>query len=179
MVDLDETAMAALARDLVLNIRSYKDTFAEFGIDENDYQQIEKNEFFRKVRDHIALEWNSIHSSEERNRFIQLAFYEKLSPVLVGRAMREDTNLSAAVDVAKMVMKGAGIGETKSEKANTERFVISINLGGDVETYNKSIEINPNDTPPESSNGQTVNAKPKEPALQFIRPPGQGEGSTG
>src|SRR5215831_9415844 len=101
--DLDETKMAALARDLVLNIRNYKETFAEYGIDENDYQQIEKNEFFRKVREHLILEWNSIHSSEERNRFIQLAYYEKLSPIVVRRAMLPDANLSASTDVLKVL----------------------------------------------------------------------------
>ena len=147
MVDLDETTMAALARDLVLNIRSYKETFAEFGIDENDYQQIEKNEFFRKVREHLIMEWNAIGSSEERTRFIQLAYYEKLSPILTRRAMDPGANLGAATDVAKLLQKGAGIGEDKGDKPNNERFVITINLGGESETYDKAIEVNPNDSP--------------------------------
>jgi len=133
MVDFDEIQMAKLARELVMNIRNYKETFTLFGIDENDYQIIEKNEYFRKVRDHIAIEWNSTLSTEERIRFINLAYYEQLSPVLARRAMAPDANLSASTDVGKLLMKGAGIGEAKSEKVATDRFVITINLGADTE----------------------------------------------
>src|SRR4249920_2074849 len=116
MAELDEIQMAALARELVMNIRNYKETFGLFGIDENDYQLIEKNEYFRKVRDHIALEWNSTLSTEERIRFQNLAYYEQLSPVLARRAMQPDANLAASTDVGKLLMKGGGIGEAKSEK---------------------------------------------------------------
>src|SRR5262252_17307 len=153
MPDLDEIQMAKLARELVMNIRNYRLTFADFGIDENDYQQIEKNEFFRKVKDQFTIEWNSALSSEERVRLINLAYYEQLSPVLAKRAMAPDANLAAATDVGKLLMKGAGVGEPKSEKANTERFSIQINLGADqdgkeiVEKYDKSISIDPNDAP--------------------------------
>ena len=49
-----------------MNIRNYKDVFADFGIDENDYQQIEKTEFFRKAKEQFALEWNSALSSVDR-----------------------------------------------------------------------------------------------------------------
>jgi hypothetical protein len=148
MAELDESQMAKLARELVMNIRNYKETFALFGIDETDYQLIEKNEFFRKVKEHFTLEWNSTLSTEERIRFQNLAYYEQLSPVLTRRAMAPDANLSASTDVGKLLMKGAGIGEAKSEKTSAERFVITINLGADTETFDKSIEVNPNDAPP-------------------------------
>jgi hypothetical protein len=151
MAELDEIQMAKLARELVMNIRNYKETFALFGIDENDYQLIEKNEYFRKVKEHIAIEWNSTLSTEERIRFINLAYYEQLSPVLARRAMQPDANLSASTDVGKLLMKGAGIGEARSEKVATDRFVITINLGADtegkevIEHYDKSIAVDPND----------------------------------
>jgi hypothetical protein len=191
--DLDDIQLGRLARELVMNIRNYKDTFALFGIDENDYQQIEKNEFFRKVKEQFTLEWNSTLSTEERIRFQNLAYYEQLSPILTRRAMQPDANLSASTDVAKILMKGAGIGEAKSEKANSERFVITINLGADtegkevIEHYDKPIAVDPD---PDAiaadaklsaeikaktraitgdNNGPTVDAEPEEPALEFIR----------
>jgi hypothetical protein len=153
MANLDEAQMAKLARELVMNIRNYKQTFELFGIDENDYYEIEKNEFFRKVKEQFALEWNSTLSTEERVRLQQLAYLEQLSPVLARRAMAPDANLSASTDVGKLFMKGAGIGETKNEKANTDRFIITINLGADtegkevIEHYDKSIAVDPDDTP--------------------------------
>lgn len=149
MADLDEIQMAALARELVMNIRNYQETFALFGIDETDYQIIEKNEYFRKVREHLALEWNSTLSTEERIRVQHLAYLERLSPVLARRAMQPDANLSASTDVGKLLMKGAGIGEAKTEKAITDRFVITINLGADtegkevIEHYDKAIAVDP------------------------------------
>lgn len=165
MADLDEIQMAALARELVMNIRNYQETFALFGINEIDYQLIEKNEYFRKVKEHIALEWNSTLSTEERIRFINLAYYEKLSPVLARRAMQPDANLSASTDVGKLLMKGAGIGETKTDKASTDRFVITINLGADtdgkeiVEHYDKSIAIDPDDIAADAKLSTEIKAK--------------------
>src|SRR4051812_28829465 len=148
MADLDESAMAKLARELVMGIRNYKVVFAEFGIDETDYQLIEKNDFFRKVKEQFAVEWNSALSTEERLRFGSLACLEQLTPIITKRAMKEDANLAAATDVSKVLMKMGGIGEMRAEKSTAERFVITINLGADTETFNKSIEVNPNDISP-------------------------------
>jgi hypothetical protein len=155
MVDLDEMQLAKLARELVMNIRNYQLTFADFGIDETSYQQIEKNDFFRRVKEQFTIEWNSCNSTEERLRIGSLAYLERLFPVITKRAMMPDSNLSAATDVTKALMKAAGVGELRNEKANTERFVITINLGADTETFDKSIAVDVNDTPPkELTNGQ-------------------------
>jgi hypothetical protein len=145
MTDLDELQLAKLAREMAMNIRNYKDIFADFGIDENDYVRIQRNEFYRKVKEQFTVEWNSAVSTEERLRIGSLAYLEQLTPVITRRAMREDSNLGAATDVSKVLMKMAGVGEAKSEKANLERFVITINLGGDVEHYDKPIAIDAND----------------------------------
>ena len=40
MADLDEYAMAKLAREMAMAIRNYKDIFADFGITEEDYYEI-------------------------------------------------------------------------------------------------------------------------------------------
>jgi hypothetical protein len=167
MAELDDIQMAALARELVMNIRNYKETFELFGIDENDYQQIEKNEYFRKVRDHIALEWNAMSSTDERIRLQHLAYLEKLSPVLARRAMLPDANLSASTDVAKIFMKGGGVGEAKAEKNTAERFVITINLGADsegkevIEHYDKSIAVDPNDIALDAKLSADIKARTK------------------
>jgi hypothetical protein len=200
MAELDETQMAALARELVMNIRNYKETFELFGIDETDYQLIEKNEYFRKVKEHIALEWNSTLSTEERIRFQNLAYYEKLSPILTRRAMQPDANLSASTDVGKLLMKGAGIGEAKTDKAITDRFVITINLGADVdgkeviEHYDKAIAVSsPDDIAADARlsaeikaktkvitgerNGQAVDAESQVATVKLVRTTGEGEGA--
>jgi len=146
--ELDEIALAKLAREMVMNVRSYKQVFSDFGIDEEDYYEIEKNLFFKKIKDQFTIEWNSALSSEERLRLVSFAYLEQLAPVLTRRAMRSDEPLVAATGVGKLLAQAAGVGgERGGEKTMSERFVITINMGEDVETYNKSIEIKADDTP--------------------------------
>jgi hypothetical protein len=145
MIDLDESQLAKLARELVMNVRNYTLVFADFGIDENDYQHIEKNVFFRKVKEQFAIEWNAATSTEERVRIGSLAYVEQILPVITRRALLPDANLGQSTDVGKLLMKAAGIGEPKSEKTNAERFVITINLGADTETYDKPLAIGVDD----------------------------------
>ena len=139
--DLDETALAKLAREMAMNIRNYRDIFADYGIDENDYAKIERNEYYRKVKEHFTLEWNSSGSTADRISHQSLAGYEQLMPILIRRAMREDTPLPAAIETGKLLQKTAGIGEKGLDKANLERFVITINMGDDREHYDKPIAV--------------------------------------
>jgi hypothetical protein len=169
MADLDETQLAKLAREMVMNIRNYQAIFADFGIDENDYQHIEKLEFYRAVREQFAVEWNSTLSTDERVRLQNLAYYEQLGPVLVRRAMKDDANLGAATDVAKVVMKAAGVGEPRPDKATAERFVITINLGADVVHIDKPVTIGAFD-------GEADSEATSKPAVIEFRPTGEGGG---
>lgn len=145
MADLDEIQLAKLAREMVMNIRNHKAVFADYGIDETAYYEIEKLSYYKKIRDHFALEWNSALSTEDRLRIGSLAYLEHLMPVLTRRALREDTPLAASTEVGKFLQKAAGVGEPKNDKALNDRFVITINLGADVEHYNKSLAIDAND----------------------------------
>jgi len=146
MADLDESNMIKLAGELVMNIRNYKLVFADYGIDENDYYELEKNAFFKRAKEMFALEWNSINSTADRVRIKSLAGYEHMMPTLIRRAIAEDTPLAAAASVASTLAKTSGLGTDNKTAGNaSERFIIQINLGADVETFNKSIEINPHD----------------------------------
>lgn len=151
MADLNETQMAKLARELVMNIRNYKLVFADYGIDENDYCEIEKNEFYRRVKAQYVLDWNSAISTADRIKLQGAAGVEAVMPVVAKRALLATEPLTSVIEGAKFLAKVAGIGESKTDpKAASDRFVITINLGADVEHYNKSVEINPNDIDPNS-----------------------------
>jgi hypothetical protein len=151
-VDLDEFAMAKLAREMAMAIRKTDTIFEDFGIDETSFYEISKNPFFIRAKEQFALEWNSSLSSAERVKYISAAYLEQMLPVIGGKAMKREENLAAQTDVAKLFARNAGIGETRQEGTNTaERFIISINLGADVEgkpiieKFDKSVEINAND----------------------------------
>lgn len=149
MADLDELTMAKLARELTMNIRNYKLVFKDYGIDENDYCEIEKNPFYRKIKEHYVLEWNSAISTADRIKLQGAAGVEAVMRVVTKRALAVTEPLTSVIEGAKFLAKVAGIGETKTDpKAASDRFVITINLGADTEHYNKSIEINPNDIDP-------------------------------
>ena len=182
MPDLDELRLAQLARELVMNIRNYKLVFADYGIDETDYYEIEKNEFFKKIKDQYTIEWNSSTSTEDRLKIGSLAYLERLFPELTRRALDANEALPAATGVASLLMKTAGVGGDSKPAANmAERFVITINLGADVEgkeiveKYNKSVDVNPNDIDPGKligdSHGKTDHEGAQGTAVQLVRKP--------
>jgi hypothetical protein len=146
MADLDEAAMAQLAREMVMAIRNYKAIFADFGISEEEYYEISKTPFYERVKDHYTLEWNSALSAADRVKLISASYAETALPVIGRRMLDAATHPSIALDTFKQLCKNAGIGDAKvSPQTASERFVITINLGADTEVYSKSIEINPND----------------------------------
>lgn len=146
--DLDETTLAKLARELVMNIRNYKDTFASFGITEEDYYEIEKIEYFKKVKEQFAMEWNATTSTAERLKIGAMAYFEQLLPRLTQRAIGGADTLAASTEVGKLLMKTAGMGEqTKGEPNLAERFVITINMGGEAQTFDKPIDVTTIDAP--------------------------------
>lgn len=149
MPDLDEFALAKLARDMAMNIRSYKDIFKEFGIDENDYYQIEKIDFYQRAKEQYALEWNSALSTGDRVRLISLAYTEETLPTIGRRVNDPKEPFSSVIEGFKSLARTAGLDNVKNEQKPNDRFVITINLGADTETFNKSISVNAEDVNPE------------------------------
>ena len=148
MPDLDEIGLVRLAREMAMNIRTWQAVFADFQITEEDYYEIEKNEFYQRAKSQYIIEWNATTSTADRLKFQSQSGLEQLLPFLVQRAMDAKEPLAAANDTGKMLAKLGGIGEPKSDGgAAAERFVIQINLGADVdgkpvvETYDKAIAI--------------------------------------
>jgi hypothetical protein len=155
MIDLDETEMAKLAREMVMGIRNYKTIFADFGIDEEDYYEIAKNETYKRIKEHFTLEWNATTSTQDRIRLQGAAGIEVIMPVVARRALEATTPLAEVIESAKFMAKVAGIGNEKGDpKINTEKFVISINLGSDlqgkpvIEHYEKDIAVDENPVKP-------------------------------
>lgn len=147
MADLDETTLAKLAREMIMNIRNYKAVFEDFGITEEDFYEIEKNEFFKRAKEQFLIEWNSTTSTADRLKFQSQAGLEQLLPVLIRRAMEGNEPLNSANETGKMLAKLGGIGEVKEGGPAVDRFQIVINLGADVdgkqviESYDKTIAI--------------------------------------
>jgi hypothetical protein len=137
----DEFAMAKLAREMAMNIRNYKTIFEDFGIDEEQYYEIAKHEFFKRAKEQFAIEWNSALSANDRVKLIMAAYTEEMLPKIGAGALDDSKPLSDRLAVFNSFCKGAGIGEAKPNGNGAERFVININMGGDIEHYDKAIAI--------------------------------------
>jgi hypothetical protein len=175
--EMNDIVLAKLAREIVMNIRNYKEIFKDYGIDEDDYCVIEKNPFFRKVKEAFTIEWNSATSTKDRIALGAAAYLENILPHIVRRAMREDTNLANANDTVKLLLKASGVGEKESEKPSAERFVITINMGADaedgqvhIETYDKPVAAEGGD------DGEIDRPAAPSPAVLELRPTGEGRG---
>jgi hypothetical protein len=145
MPDLDEITMAKLAREMAVNIRNYQDIFRDFNINEEDFYEITKIPFFQRAKEQYTLEWNSAISTNERVKLISASLLEPGLPVLAARMVDRNEPLAAAIETGKFLARNAGIGDAKAEQKPNDRFVITINLGADSETFNKSIAIDAND----------------------------------
>lgn len=140
-VELDEFVLAKLAREMVMNIRPVPVVLADFGLDENGFYEISKNDFYKRAEQQFALEWNSALTVNERIKLISAAYLEQALPRLAQR-MTGDEPLAAASEVAKLFSRNAGLGEVKADAKSSERFQITINLGAaHKEVYDKAIAI--------------------------------------
>jgi len=180
MTDLDDVTLAKLAREMVMNIRNYQAVFTDFGISEEDYYEIEKNDFYKRVKEQFAQEWNSSLSTKDRLRIGSLAYLEQLLPAITRRALRAEESLAASTEVGKLLEKIGSVGEQKGEKPAGERFVININLGADVERFDEAIEVGTEEVPKlEKTHGKTHRKRKTFPAIERLRTAGEGQGSGG
>jgi hypothetical protein len=122
-------------------IRSYKAIFADFGITETDYYEIEKNAFFKRAKEQFTIEWNSALSTADRVRLQAAAATEVILPVLGRRMLVGTEPLASVIDGAKFFAKTAGIGSGEGEQKTGERFVITINIGDKSKTYDKALDL--------------------------------------
>jgi hypothetical protein len=180
MPDMNEARLAALAREMAMRVRDAAAIFADYGIDETQYYELStRHEFFKRAMEQFALEWNSTLSTADRVRVLSAAALEDALPML-GARMKSMEPLASVAEVAKLMARNAGIGaEAKGDAKSNERFVITINLGDKQETYNKSIEVKPNDVDlgaSDTANAVTVDLGAAEaiPAPVLPRPKWKG-----
>lgn len=168
-----------------MNIRNYQLTFKDFGITESDYYEIEKIPFFQRAKDQYTLEWNSALSAADRVKLVSAAYVEATLPTIGRRMLNENEPLSNVIDAGKFLARNAGIGEPKNGFAQSDRFIIQLNIGNDsngkevVEIYNKSIAVSTNDvndvTPPTPATPEAIALKaittpdpePEPPAINL------------
>ena len=87
------------------------------------------------------------------------------APDILDRIMTDESSNARHKIEAIRELRQTAISESPNSPSQNERFVIQINLGADVEVYNKSIKIDPKDVDPDA---------PKQPdSMKMIIPSGE------
>lgn len=125
--------MAALAREIAMDIREHHVVLKEYGVNQNQYDFLLETPFFKRALETAIIEWNSATSTPERIRLEAAAILEDALPHLGARMQRLSEGLPGIVEAGKLFAKIAGLDNSdKNAAAPGERFRITINLGGDV-----------------------------------------------
>jgi hypothetical protein len=140
---LTPSSLAALAREVAMDIKVLPDILKHYKLTEETYIDICKVPFYKRALEVATIEWNSALSTHERLRIEAAASLEDALPGLSARMNNKDETLPAATEVGKLFAKIAGIGEPeRGGAAATEKFTITINLGAD-----KKLEFTKDVTP--------------------------------
>jgi hypothetical protein len=133
--------LAALAREVAMDIKPLPDILKVYRLSEDDYLKISKIPFYAKALETAAIEWNSALSTHDRIRIEAAAIMEDAMPGLSARMKSKEEALPAAIEAGKLFAKLAGLGEVNKAAAGSgEKFVIQIDLGADTKLrYEKDV----------------------------------------
>lgn len=138
--NMDPTKLAKLARELVMNIRPKAAVLDDFAITEAQLATLVEFPMFKRLYEQLAMEWNSVASTEERIRFKAAAALEDGLAVLATRMVDEKEALPAANETAKVLARLANIGEKEAGTRTGEKFTINISVAGKTLTFEKEVE---------------------------------------
>ena len=128
---------AALIRDLAHNMYEVPFILKTHGVSVAQYEALQKNEFFERTLAAMTVEWNSIGNTQKRLALEAAIALEDALPTVAARLSKATEPLAGVVELAKLLAKMSGVGEVAQNAAPTERFKITINLGADVQRFEK------------------------------------------
>lgn len=118
----------AIARDLV----PLEEVLKQYGMDQNQWEQVRNAPHFQRVLTSALEEWNSAANTAERVKLKSLYLVEEALPEMYARAHDPREPLNHKVEVIKTIARFAGLGGGVSDAvAAGEKFSVTINLGAD------------------------------------------------
>lgn len=144
---LDVAALAALARELAMDINELPTILARFGLTEEQLAALKQNRTFKKLLDGAVQAWTAASNTPERIRIEAGAAFEQVMPVITKRLQEEREGLDDVVKGARLLADVAGLGVSPAGMGG-ERVTINIDLGSDTLTLThevKAIEPKPTD----------------------------------
>jgi hypothetical protein len=155
-------SIAALVRDLAVNMYDLDYILKKHKLTQEEYDALRQNEFFNRAMEVAATEWNSPMSTNKRLAMQAAIGLEDAMPTMAARMLKQNEPVANVVELAKIFTKIAGVGEDKSQSAPTEKFHITIDLGGDIQRFEKSRPLPAIQPEPEGPRPQlTLSAEPE------------------
>lgn len=133
---LTPTGLAALAREIAMDIRELPEILKYYHLTDADYADICTIPFFSRALEVATIEWNSALSTHERIRLEAAATLENALPGLSARMNNREEAFPAAIEAGKLFAKIAGLdANVRADAAPGEKFTININLGADTKLH--------------------------------------------
>lgn len=135
----DTPAMVQLARDLAIGMYDEAIILKRAGLTPGMYETLKQNPYFQKFVEQMAIDWNQPKNAQQRLALQAAVGLEKVLPTVIGRAEIKNEPLQAVAQLVKVLGDLAGANnQNKQAAAPSEKFTITINLGADTETYEKT-----------------------------------------
>jgi hypothetical protein len=129
--ELSAAQLAALAREVVMEIRELRDILPTFGITPAQYARLAEHPTYKRIHDAIAIDWHGATNTERRIKISAAAILENSLPMLGARIGAVKEPLREAIEGAKLFARMAGVTYSEPETAREGKFVINIDLGAD------------------------------------------------
>lgn len=129
--------VAALVRDLAMNLYDTPTILKTHNLSEAQHVLLTENEFFKRALEAAVIEWNSPQSTNKRLAMEAAIALEDALPAVAARLSKANEPLPGVVELAKLLAKMAGVGESATQPIASEKFKITINLGSDVLSLEK------------------------------------------
>lgn len=129
---------ATFIRDLAHNLYDVPFILKTHGVSQAQYDSIKDSEFFQNALRAMTIEWNSIGNTQKRLAIEAAIALEDALPVMAARLHKPTELMTGVVELAKLLAKMAGVGEVSQNAPPSERFKITINLGADVQAFDKT-----------------------------------------
>lgn len=136
---LSETDLTKLATEVATNRRELADVLTDFKLTEQQYTDvILKNTYFQQSLEALVKEWNGAHNTKNRVGFKAASIIEETLLILAKRVANPQEALSGVVETVKFLKSLTNLGDEEKTVGTGEKFVININLAGDIIT--KTVE---------------------------------------
>lgn len=165
---------AMLAHDVAVNMYEEPVLLRKHGLSPGQYETLRQYKWFQVLVRDFTEQWNAPKNAQQRLAQEAIVGIESVLPDLIARMKVKNEPLAGIAQLCKIIADIAGVGGANKVAApQSEKFSITINLGADVEVYEKTkpVEVDVlNDPVPQISRGiQSLLALQTEPEGTGVR----------